>query len=587
MNRKLLLLSLFACVVVATSFIIFTPVPNPTAEINTHDGDAVTSDVSSSTIAKASASYDFTNDPLSTMTPSSKSLELRAYRAVIRSKLTSRGVVLADFSNALSIEFDTGGVKPHKGVAYDVKFESEDPKTEIPSYLGFTFNYQAGEFSDVSMLGLPPQHPLNIVTALLAQFSYFDGIHSLQLPDGTHTYLYDINGNQVTREKATDSSSSASYATLSERETWNLTLDASSFPSQLHSSTGKTVEMEGSELQLEQEITMTPIKPDALILAKVSFGAGVNAKYKVAFNDTAPAIEVNEENFMETLVLFDANPNLDTAQALGLFLVNQGWGYVRDLLSSDEITDSMRSSLIFALERSGEREGEYLLASLIEDDSLGETDRLRAIMSIVKMGEINSQVALSTLQNMLDHSNSLLGQTAMLNIGILGKQNPRMTSDVTAFLTQRLSSEGAGYNELLAISNLGNPEMDSRVLPYLDSQYADERQVAVKLLSRNPDMQPTLLKQMLNDEHPSVVKAITLGIETNSQDLQLTESYQAQLRSRLDEPDILAPTRDLLFMFLANNAQPTALNKSAARKMLETQGVSESTLTLAQQLLKQ
>ncbi|WP_028022377.1 HEAT repeat domain-containing protein [Enterovibrio calviensis] len=583
MKRNLLITSLLACAVVVLSFVLFESTPQTTVKTNTQltSVEKKLTDVESSPSSVSGNAS--SSSVVSPSTPSSS--ELKAYRAVIRSKLTGEGATLADFTNTLNIALSMKEKSPFKGVVYDVKFESEDPETDIPPQLGFTFKYDSGEFTNVSMLGLPSQHPLNIVTTLLVQFSYFEGIQSIELADGIHTYVYQVKGEQVTRQKAEDLRSSASYETLSEHEVWSLTLDANLFPSVLATSAGKTLEMDGSELQLEQEITITPITPDPSLLAKVNFGSGVNAKYKVALNDSGPKLEVNEENFMETLVTFDAKPDLDTAQALGVYLVNQGWGFVRDLLSSDEITDSMRSSLIFALERSGEPEGEYLLASLIEDDSLAETDRLRAMMSIAKMGDINSQVALSTLQNMLDHSNGLLAQTAMLNIGILGKQNSRMTSDVTSFLSQRLSIEGAGYSELLAISNLGNSELDSKVLPYLGSQYADERQVAVKLLSRNPDMQPTLLNQMLNDSNPSVVKAITTGIENHSQDFQLSESYQAKIRSRLDAPDILAPTRDLLFTFLANNAQPTALNKSVARKMLETPDISESTLVLAQDLL--
>ncbi|CZF86661.1 hypothetical protein [Grimontia marina] len=343
--------------------------------------------------------------------------------------------------------------------------------------------------------------------------------------------------------------------------------------------------MDGSELQLDQQIIIKPITSKGNLFTLANYSTGANGHYKVALTGTTPELEVTEGNFMETLVLFDANPTLDNAQALGIYLVSEGWGFVRDLLVSDDITDSMRSSLIFALERSGEQEAEYVLSSIIEDDALAETDRLRAIMSISKMGEINSQIALSTLQNMLNHSNSLLAQTAMLNIGILGKQNPRMTSEVTGFLANKLASSGAGYSELLAIANLGNAELDNRVLPYLDSEYADERQVAAKMLSRNPEMQSRLLNQMLNDSHPNVVKAITAGIETNTQNLKLSETYQAQLRNRIGSPDILTPTRDLLFAFLANNAQPTELNKSIARKILETPDVSESTLALAQDLI--
>ncbi|WP_325894742.1 HEAT repeat domain-containing protein [Grimontia sp. NTOU-MAR1] len=581
MNRNIILISLIACSAVAASFVWFDSEP----------------EVQSNNITFSNSTKSDTVIPLTrNMTPNDSEADyipqggeeipsIRAYKAIVNSKLSTSQTVLADFTNALSFQLDIERGAPRRGVVFDVTFESEDPNTQIPPYLGFTFKYHEGAFSDVSMLGLEPMHPLNLMTVLLQQFSYYEGIQSLQLPDGTHTYLYEIQGNAVSRQKTAEIGSSASYETLEDSDLWQLKTDRFFFPERLTLSTRKTIVMDGSEMQLDQQIIIKPITPKGSLFTLANYGAGTNSQYKVALMDTAPELEVADENFMETLVSFDANPTLDTAQVLGVYLVSQGWGFVRDLLTSDDITDSMRSSLIFALERSGEQEGEYLLSSIIEDDSLGETDRLRAIMSISKMGEVNSQVALSTLQDMLTHSNSLLAKTAMLNIGILGKQNPRMTNEVTGFLANKLSSSEAGYSELVAIANLGNAELDNRVLPYLDSEYADERQVAAKMLSRNPEMQSRLLNQMLNDSHPSVVKAIAEGIETNTQNLKLSETYQAQLRNRIGSPDILTPTRDLLFAFLANNAQPTELNKSVARKILETPDVSESTLALAQDLI--
>ncbi|USH04414.1 HEAT repeat domain-containing protein [Grimontia kaedaensis] len=580
MNKNIVLISLIVCSAVVAYFVWFETESGSektyvSSEVNTIS-DAVTLLMGGSPDENITSYSPQNSEQVPTV---------RAYKAVVKSKLSTQHAVLADFTNVLSFELDMEGGVPNKGVVFDVKFESEDPNTQIPSYLGFTFGYRDGAFKDVSMLGLEPMHPLNIMTALLQQFSYYEGIQSLQLPDGTHTYLYEINGDSVTRKKAADIGSSASYQTLADSDSWQLTIDNFAFPSKLKNITRKTISMDVNELKLEQQIFIKPIAPRGTLFASANYNAEANSRYLVALNDTTPDVEVTDENFMETLIAFDANPTLDTAKVLGVYLVNQGWGFVRDLLTSEDITDSMRSSLIFALERSGEQEAEYVLSSIIEDDALAETDRLRAIMSISKMGEINSQVALSTLQNMLSHSNRLLAQTAILNIGILGKQNPRMTNEVTGFLANKLASSGAGYSELLAIANLGNAELDNRVLPYLESEYADERQVAAKMLSRNPEMQSRLLTQMLNDGHPSVVKAITSGIENNSQNLKLSESYQAQLRSRIDSPNILAPTRDLLFAFLANNAQPTALNKSIARKILETPDVSASTLALAQDLI--
>ncbi|CZF86660.1 hypothetical protein [Grimontia marina] len=225
MNRNIILISLIVCSAVAASLVWFETESGSektyvSSEVNTIS-DAVTE------LMEVSPDE---NNTLHSPQNSEQAPTVRAYKAVVKSKLSTQQAVLADFTNALSFELDMEGGVPNKGVVFDVKFESEDPNTQIPSYLGFTFGYRDGAFKDVSMLGLEPMHPLNLMTALLQQFSYYEGIQSLQLPEGTHTYLYEINGDAVTRKKAADISSSASYQTLSDNDSWQLTLDNFAFP---------------------------------------------------------------------------------------------------------------------------------------------------------------------------------------------------------------------------------------------------------------------------------------------------------------------------------------------------------------------
>ncbi|MEZ8083497.1 hypothetical protein [Enterovibrio norvegicus] len=515
-----------------------------------------------------------------------------AYQAVIVSTLTSDSKALAHFTNSLKfvLHHDKNRVQreeaPRKGAVYDASFESENPETAMPAVMGFTYRYRDGAFHDVSLLGLQPEHPLNIVPVLLQQLSYYPETHTITFPDGERTYNYATKGSKVSRTLISDQSASASYDTLSQSDSWLLNLDVSGFPMQLENRVSKTLMMENQPLKLHQSITVTPIAPENDVLLLANFSANANTGYAVSFNRQESDVVVQTpEAFMSTLVVFDRNPNLDTAEVLGVYAAEQGLGFVRELMFSENVTDSMRSNIIFSLERSGLAEGEFILSALIEDESIEETDRIRAMMSMVKMGDVNSTVALTTLESMLTDDNQVLAQTAMLNIGILGKQNERLTPQVTAFLSEALVSKKDGYLSLLAANNLGSNALDAEVAPYLTSSFSDERQLAAKLLSKNPDMRSQLMTQMINDSHPSVVRTIATGLDNQEVSVALTESYQAKLRHRIEDEDVLAPTRDLLFEFLVGHTDESAMNMSVARRVIEMEGVSESTLELANQYL--
>ncbi|MBE1276541.1 HEAT repeat domain-containing protein [Enterovibrio baiacu] len=513
-----------------------------------------------------------------------------AYQAVIVSTLSSENKELAHFTNTLKFVLHQDKKHtdqedmPLKGAVYNAKFESENPETDLPAVMGFTYSYNNGAFHNVSLLGLQPEHPLNIVSVLLQQLSYYPEAHTIDLPDGKRTYAYTVKDDKVFRSLIREQPTSTSYSTLSQSDSWLLNIDVSGFPVQLDNRVSKNVVMDNQPLKLEQSITVTPIgtKNDVLLLANYSVNA--NTGYAVSFNRQESDVVIQTpEDFMSTLVVFDRNPTLDTAEILGVYAAEQGLGFVRELMFAEDVTDSMRSNIIFSLERSGLAEGEFILSALIEDESLEETDRIRAMMSMVKMGDVNSTRALTTLESMVTDGNPVLAQTAMLNIGILGKQNERLTPQVTAFLSEALSSRKDAYISLLAANNLGSNALDAKVTPYLSSTFSDERQLAAKLLSKNPVMRPQLMTQMLNDSHPSVVRAIATGLEGAS--VALTESYQAKLRHRIEDADVLAPTRDLLFEFLVGHTDESAMNAALARRVIEMEGVSESTLEVANQYL--
>ncbi|MBJ6911665.1 HEAT repeat domain-containing protein, partial [Vibrio cholerae] len=58
---------------------------------------------------------------------------------------------------------------------------------------------------------------------------------------------------------------------------------------------------------------------------------------------------INESNFNTSLVEFDNQPDLETAFYLGQYLAQQGSKFIKQLLMDEKTSDSLHSSIIFAL----------------------------------------------------------------------------------------------------------------------------------------------------------------------------------------------------------------------------------------------
>lgn len=225
---------------------------------------------------------------------------------------------------------------------------------------------------------------------------------------------------------------------LNEHENWLLSLNDDGTPRDLTSYFYKEINFENERLKIEQEISIKQISNENIL--NTPFLIHSNAYLKTKTNNHLQNDEefyINESNFNTSLVEFDNQPDLETAFYLGQYLAQQGSKFIKQLLMDEKTSDSLHSSIIFALERSKSVEAEYILAELAQDHSLAENDRLRAIMSISKMGETNSSNALLTLQSLLNDENLLIANTAMLNIGILGTQTEQLGEEVTNILSKR------------------------------------------------------------------------------------------------------------------------------------------------------
>ena len=207
---------------------------------------------------------------------------------------------------------------------------------------------------------------------------------------------------------------------------------------------------------------------------------------------------------------------------------------------------------------------------------MDEQNRLRSIMSMVKMGEVNSVQALHTLQAATNSTNSMIAQTALLNIGILGNNSEALQSYVTDYLSNNLSSGNSVYDTLVSIGNLNSTELDHEVATYTQSEHFDERMAAVKILTKNPNMESRLQNLILKDNNPNVVKEIVDAHLTKDNITLFESDYQRQLRERITEKSVPTPTKEMLFEYLMSGSENGFENKQVAQQLLNEPDLSDS-----------
>ncbi|MCG9603296.1 hypothetical protein L1D16_21475, partial [Vibrio sp. Isolate31] len=311
-----------------------------------------------------------------------------------------------------------------------------------------------------------------------------------------------------------------------------------------------------------------------------NFSENINAKIKIAaLNvEAGPSQSViNNANFEEHFQAFSKSPDLFEAKLIGVFLADKGFNYVKSYLENPDTSDNQQSLLIFALERSQEQDGELVLSNIIQDKTIDEQNRLRAMMSIAKMGESNTEEALITLQSALDDSSQVVADSALLNIGILGGQSDLLKQEVADYLEEKLPEQGQAYTTLLAIDNLKDQQLDEAVKGYLSSSEYDERLIAARVLSRNPEMTPILQKQLLKDDNPSVIQEIT-EMRLSSTDYEpLSYEYQRAMRVRIRSDELSIVAKEMLFSYLiAGSDQLVSNDKELAEELLQNPELSES-----------
>lgn len=468
------------------------------------------------------------------------------------------------------------------GQAFNILWPTDNSGEERPMSLAFTTSFDDGAFNDTNMLGLNSSHPLYSIKHILKQFSYYQGDKSLLFSDAEYDFHYQKNGtNTVSRMLIGTRPLTDSYTLISQDDKWQLIYDNNKFPESLSNLNKKVFDYEGNFLNIIQEIKIEPVsKYYTLDWSLERFSENINANIKTAAlggeSESSQSV-INSANFEERFQAFSKSPDLLEAKLIGVFLADKGFNYVKSYLENPDTSDNQQSLLIFALERSQEQDGELVLSNIIQDKTIDEQNRLRAMMSIAKMGESNTEEALITLQSALDDSSQVVADSALLNIGIVGGQSDLLKQEVADYLEEKLPEQGQAYTTLLAIDNLKDQQLDEAVKGYLSSSEYDERLIAARVLSRNPEMTPILQKQLLKDDNPSVIQEIT-EMRLSSTDYEpLSYEYQRAMRDRIRSDELSIVAKEMLFSYLiAGSDQLVSNDKELAEELLQNPELSES-----------
>lgn len=422
----------------------------------------------------------------------------------------------------------------------------------LPESLSFTAKYQDGYFHDIDLLQLPEGHPLFMIKTVLQHLSYNQ--HKplqLQLADGTYTFQYTRQKLQVKREAVRINhitTQTDTYRIISESDQWKLLLQTSLHPQSLKYDTFRQIKYNDQVINIDQSITVDPI-PFPLVFddSPTLFAHNANKDYTLvpSTSHKQPTIESNAE-LMSALTAFTNTPDLYAISAIGQYAAQHaGLSFVEDILLNTSQDDAIKSAIIFALEQSGVPEANNILSAIILNEAIDEKNRLRAITSIAKLGDVTSDLALDTLQQMSHIDNKTIADTAILNVGILGDHAEHLADNVTDFLNKKLHQDNSNnrYITLLAINNLNTSTLNQQIMPFLTSGHYEERMVAARILAKNEQYQTKLFDHLLVENNPSVAGEIIDAYLFQKKAFSLSKEYQSKLIRRMNTTTI-TPLRD-------------------------------------------
>ncbi len=401
----------------------------------------------------------------------------------------------------------------------------------MPEKIGFTFTYNRGVFSSVNTLGLSDNHPMASIKVILPQMTFSNTIQELVLSDSKNEYEYfsqgDTKSRVLLRYKAQEN---LPYKIANIKEEWQLILDENMLPKYMllveekHSKSSNNAKYQ----TLSNVHVSRKSNPVNMLWDKAFFTTNINDKYNQSQPIKLAEIKTKEE-LMAALGKFKTQGSKELATAIGNYIITHlGESFVFETILDKNFDDQQKSVLIYALQEANVTGGEPILNALSLSEEIDEQNRLRAIISSAYRGDKATAQSLDTMSTLLAHDNINIANTALLNIGNLGKLSLELHEEINIVLKDQIESFNDKYVVMRSIENMGSTEYNDHFTQYLGSNTDDLKKASASLLAKSDKHRHLVVEQMLRDDSVIGTKSMVQGL-IKSGNTELSNINKAKL----------------------------------------------------------
>lgn len=278
------------------------------------------------------------------------------------------------------------------------------------------------------------------------------------------------------------------------------------------------------------------------------------------------------EGFLDEL---ERDAVLAKQRLIGYLLAHpEALAQLRDQIAAQAFSDFELVHILFAIAKTGSAEAQMVLSTLIRDDSLDVSTRLRVLFALPEVPFIHDnlvEAVRSHARELADPKSASndMSSTSLLISGVLARNateviphvEERLVQDIEEVLTKHPDPH-VRANAIDALGNYGQLAFAETIENYTQSPHEAERVAAVEALAQIPsERRESVLLQNLRGETSPLVRTATLN-SLRSIGIQQPNSF-APLR------DVLAGDQDANHRVLAVDVLGQALKKlPEGRKIL-------------------
>jgi hypothetical protein len=410
-------------------------------------------------------------------------------------------------------------------------------------------------FTAFNDLGLTEKHPMKILAQLFKALSigeegekYHFAYDSMQ-----RTYSYQHNNKDVSRNVSITTTNINKLATSLQmpggNNNWKVVLDDDCMPSWLHSEERQGITAAGHNGYIKFTIDAKKIPPFTdLMTLQLNNLSNVNNLWQIksvaTVNFEQPV--ANKEELWSIIAHFSNDKNTAKLIKAAEYLIeNIPSDILSQKLMTDELNDSEKRDLAFALSLSGHDDAEnYLIETLnklssnsLNGDMNTDLQKVRLMVALSGNGQVSEQgfQALTSLANNINESSNVRNN-ALINLGSSlqqmenqGHSPSGLTEQLSTTLSAALSGEQAS-SAILAAGNAKLAELDNQIIAKLSSSNSKERYAAGTVLARNPEYTDQLLTHLGSEPSDLVRYAIISNLNKN----ELTSQQISNLKDISD-----------------------------------------------------